>query len=110
MQLLERRCAARAADPAEARAGAPGRFLRLHAIATTGLLGVVLDRPRATDRTLDLGPGELLLVDESLARAMDGFVLDRDERGGLSLRTTGTGAGGDVRPQAQQTTMRRGPS
>lgn len=94
LELLERRCAHRRSDLETRRTSAPGRFLRLHSVTRTGLLGVVLDRPRATDRTVELGRGELLLVNETLARAIDGFVLDRDERGSISLRTGGAARAG----------------
>jgi hypothetical protein len=86
LQLLARRRGASPGAEPGRRPAAPGQFLRLHSVTRTGLLGVVLDRPRATDRTLELGEGELLLVEESLARAVDGFMLDRDERGGIAIR------------------------
>lgn len=86
LQLLARRRGASPGAEEGRRPDAPGQFLRLHSVTRTGLLGVVLDRPRATDRTFELGEGELLLVEETLARAVDGFVLDRDERGGIAIR------------------------
>lgn len=87
--LLERRCGERAHPDGARPTGASGRCLRLHSVTRTGLLGVALDRPRPGDHTVELGRGELLLVDDALARVVEGFVLDQDERGSLSLRTTG---------------------
>jgi len=85
--LLERRSGGRRSRDAQERpAGAPGRFLRLHPVSRTGLLGVALDRPRPGDHTLDIGGGEVLLVDDGLGEAIEGFVLDADEGGSLCLQ------------------------
>jgi hypothetical protein len=54
-------------------------FVRLQMDAASGLLVARPDHLRVHDELLELGEGEVLLVDRALVRVIDGFVVDTEE-------------------------------